>query len=158
MEVTIDNIFDLRMVVEQVFGQGSFIESLERRGLYKSRIASVIDTDWDATSTQLIAYHWTVDAEPVVEKFNFPPTWSNKESWKSIFNTDYPDCPEDALDIALWTARTPSKIVLEDENGVRTISSVITDVITKKPKKPIVIKPKTKRKFVNDSPILFKDE
>jgi len=155
MEVAITNIIDFRAIAEKAFGQGGFVESLERRGLYRSRLASVVDTEWDATSTNLLAYHWTIDAEPIVETFHFPPTWANRESWNNIFNTDYPDCPEDALDIALWTARTPSKIVLEDENGIRTVRSTDTDVVTRKEKRKAIAKPKTRRKIVDESPTLF---
>jgi len=155
MEFAITNIIDFRAMAEKVFGQGGFVETLERRGLYRSRLASVVDTEWDATSANLLAYHWTIDADPIIETFYFPPTWANKESWKNIFNTDYPDCPEDALDIALWAARTPSKIVLEDENGIRTVRSIDTDVVVKKEKRITPVKPKLKRKIVDESPTFF---
>ena len=75
MEV-IANVFELRAAVTNAFGEKSFIETLERRGMYRSRIASVVDTDWSTEDGQLIAHHWTVDPEPIVEKFNFPPSWS----------------------------------------------------------------------------------
>jgi len=155
MEV-ISNIFDLRAIATSVFGEGGFIETLEKRGMYRSRIASVVDTEWQASDSNLIAYHWTVDPEPIIEKFSFPPTWSNKESWSNTFGTDYPDCAEDALDIALWTARTPSKIVIEDDNGVRVLKSIETDPVTKPSYKksiPVV----RKKKSVDKSATLFGD-
>ena len=130
MEV-VTNIFDLRAIATKVFGEGGFMEILERRGMYRSRIASVVDTEWQASDSELIAYHQTVDPEPIVEKFNFPPTWSNRESWANTFGTDYPDCAADALDVALWSPRTPSKIVIEDDNGVRVLKSIDTDPVTK---------------------------
>ena len=66
MEV-ISNIFELRAAVTNAFGEKSFIETLERRGMYRSRIASVVDTDWSTEDGQLIAHHWTVDPEPIIE-------------------------------------------------------------------------------------------
>jgi hypothetical protein len=158
MDVVISNIFELRKIAEEVFGEHGFIEKLERRGYYKSRIASVVDTEWEATSNELIAYHWTVDPTPIIEKFYFPPTWANKESWKNIFNSEYPDCAEEALDIAVWTARTPSKIVLEDDYGVRTIKAIDTDAVSNAKKTIFVKKQEVKsknKKRSNDLPTLF---
>ncbi len=160
MEVAIANIFELRKIAEEVFGEHGFIEKLERRGYYKSRVASVVDTEWEASSNELIAYHWTIDAEPIIEKFHFPPTWANKESWRNIFNSDYPECAEEALDVALWTPRTPSKIVLEDDAGIRTVRAIDTDEIIDVRKKISIKKAEVKiktRKKVDDSPTLFGD-
>jgi hypothetical protein len=156
MEV-IANIFELRAAVTNAFGEKSFIETLERRGMYRSRIASVVDTDWSTEDGQLIAHHWTVDPEPIVEKFNFPPSWSNKESWKNTFESDYPECLEDALDIALWTPRTPSRLIIEDDNGIRVLKSIETDPVQRVEERKIkpVSFPIKRKKFVDNSPTLF---
>lgn len=125
-----DAILDMvqfRKVASEVFG--TFIEKVESRGYWKTRICAVVDTDWTQEGDELVARHWTVDPEPVVEKFHFPPSWSNKESWKNMFGSDYPLCAADGLDIALWTSKTPSRIIIEDANGVRILRSINTDPV-----------------------------
>jgi hypothetical protein len=127
----ISNVVELRRILQEVFGEGSFVETLERRGYSRTRICHVVDTDWTTEADTLVAFHWTADPEPVREVFHFPPTWSNKESWKAIFETDYPQCAADALDIALWTPRTASRIIIEDANGIRTAKGISTDPVTR---------------------------
>lgn len=155
----IGNVVNLRGILKRVFGEGSFTETWERSGYSNTRKASVIDTEWAQEGDCLVAYHWTADAEPVAEKFHFPPTWSNKESWESTFYSDYPECAADAMDIVLWTARTPSRIVIEDANGIRVIQSVATDPVTRVPERKLaprpVAKPKPKKKKSDPTPTFF---
>lgn len=150
-EATINSIVELRSAVTKVFGEGSFVEHLERRGFSKTRVCTVVDTDWTQDGNELVAAHWTTDPEPVIEKFFFPPTWSNKESWKNIFDTDYPECAADGLDIALWTPRTPHRIIMEDANGIRTIKAIDTDPVMRVEEKKLITKRPVKKPKPRDT-------
>ncbi|NBW35461.1 MAG: hypothetical protein EBR30_10675 [Cytophagia bacterium] len=155
-----DAILDLvqfRKIAREVFG--TFSEKIESRGFWKTRICAVVDTDWTQEKDELVARHWTTDSEPVVEKFHFPPTWSNKESWKNAFGTDYPECAADGLDIALWTAKTPSRIIIEEANGIRILRSVTTDPVLKVDQKRIrpAVPPIKRRKPVDNTKSMFGD-
>lgn len=149
------DIFALRKSAGEIFG--SFVETVETRGSWRTRICSVIDTDWTQEGDCLVASHWTVDPEPMVEKFTFPGSWSNRESWKNLFHADYPECAADGLDIALWTSRAASRIIIEDANGIRVLRSLETDPVQRvegrrvRPATP----PVKRKKSVDTSPTLF---
>lgn len=155
-----DAILDMvqfRKVASEVFG--TFIEKVESRGYWKTRICAVVDTDWTQEGDELVARHWTVDPEPVVEKFHFPPSWSNKESWKNMFGSDYPLCAADALDIALWTSKTPSRIIIEEANGVRILRSINTDPVQRVEQQRIrpAVPPIKRKKAIDATKSMFGD-
>ena len=64
---------------------------------------------------------------------------------------------EDALDIALWTPRTPSRLIIEDDNGIRVLKSIETDPVQRVEERKIkpVSFPIKRKKPINNQPTLF---
>lgn len=149
------SMVEFRKIAKEVFG--FYTEKVESRGYWKTRICAVVDTDWTQEGDELVARHWTVDPEPVIEKFHFPPSWSNKESWKNMFNSDYPECAADALDIALWTPKTPSRIIIEEANGVRILRGINTDPVLKVEQQRIrpAVPPIKRKKAIDTTKSMF---
>lgn len=153
MEKIMD-VSEFRKVVKDVF---SYYDEIQTNKFYRTKFVSVIDTEWTTEGDELVAWHYGVDIEPVKEVFHFPPSWSNMESWRNTFESDYPECAADALDIALWTARTPTAIIIEQDNGIRVIKSSDTDPVLRVEERRI--KPATppikRRKAVYNHPSMF---